>query len=100
MSKFDDIAAALASADWSNVSIGNKAIILAAIDALGTASRRDYELRAGLRVVCPYCGGEGANEIHRPQHDDPGFCEVVKCTECNGTGRLTARHNTAQREGK
>lgn len=46
MSRYDDIASALAAADWSGVSIGNKAIILAAIDALGTASRANTALSA------------------------------------------------------
>lgn len=35
---------------------------------------------------CPYCGGEGCDEVARPQHDDPYFAVVVKCEECNGSG--------------
>ena len=36
--------------------------------------------------VCPYCGGEGADEVHDPQWGDPYYARVVKCTECNGSG--------------
>lgn len=36
--------------------------------------------------ICPYCGGDGQDEIPAPQHDDPGFARVVKCKPCNGTG--------------
>jgi DnaJ-class molecular chaperone len=36
--------------------------------------------------TCPTCGGEGSWEMLAPQHDDPDFCVVVKCDECNGSG--------------
>lgn len=36
--------------------------------------------------TCPYCGGEGSNEVSNPQRDDPYFAVVVKCEECNGSG--------------
>lgn len=44
MKFYSDVADALAAADWSNTPIGNKAIILAAIDRLGVASRLGDEL--------------------------------------------------------
>lgn len=37
-------------------------------------------------TTCPYCGGEGCDEVSSPQHDDPHFAVVVKCDECNGSG--------------
>jgi DnaJ-class molecular chaperone len=36
--------------------------------------------------TCLTCGGQGSLEISKPQHDDPHFCEVVECWECNGSG--------------
>ena len=60
MNYYTDIADALAAADWSNTSIGNKALILAAIDRLGTASRENYRLRAGLHTARGALLGYGA----------------------------------------
>lgn len=61
MSRYDDIASALAAADWSGVSIGNKAIILAAIDALGTASRANTALSA---LLVEYVAGRKEGHIN------------------------------------
>jgi DnaJ-class molecular chaperone len=36
--------------------------------------------------TCPTCGGEGSLEIPDPQRDDPYYCRVVQCGECNGSG--------------
>lgn len=38
--------------------------------------------------TCPECCGEGAFEIPRPFHDDPYYCEVAKCSDCNGSGYI------------
>lgn len=40
---------------------------------------RDYE-------TCAVCNGFGTIDKHRPQHDDPEFCEVIECLECTGSG--------------
>ncbi len=36
--------------------------------------------------TCPDCCGDGAQEIRKPQRDDPYFAVSVKCETCNGTG--------------
>ena len=36
--------------------------------------------------TCPLCDGEGGIEVPRPQHDDPYYCDVIKCADCNGSG--------------
>lgn len=52
MNELDKISTTLMSCDWSNVSIGNKAIILAAINALGTCSTHIEELQAKMTCMC------------------------------------------------
>lgn len=37
-------------------------------------------------ITCPHCGGEGSHEVPRPFWDDPYYCEVIKCDDCNGSG--------------
>ena len=34
---------------------------------------------------CPHCCGEGQIEYPNPFRDDPYYCEVKKCLECNGS---------------
>lgn len=58
-----------------------------AINQLGEDIKNGKWLRAR---TCPYCGGEGANEVSEPQHDDPYYARVVKCSECNGSGYVEA----------
>lgn len=38
------------------------------------------------RELCKTCGGEGGREVPRPQSDDPHYCEVVRCEDCDGSG--------------
>lgn len=35
---------------------------------------------------CRDCNGEGSFEQAAPQRDDPYFCVVVECKNCNGCG--------------
>jgi DnaJ-class molecular chaperone len=37
---------------------------------------------------CKDCNGEGSLEIPDPQHDDPYYCRVVQCQNCDGNGWL------------
>lgn len=41
--------------------------------------------------TCGACGGEGAIEHPAPQRDDPHYCNVLPCRECNGQGVLLYR---------
>jgi hypothetical protein len=35
---------------------------------------------------CDACGGSGEVQTANPQHDDPYFCTVRMCRDCNGSG--------------
>lgn len=41
-----------------------------------------------MPVRCETCEGEGKLEVPAPQRDDPYYCRVIPCGDCNGNGWL------------